>query len=394
MAKPMRRRTYVAGLALAVLSGCSGRTDRGGTSTGPPEPTVRWRVDTAHGLAATSASSAILSTGDGYRAVSLEDGSERWQLSLEGSVAALDDRRVYVLDKAADPNGRLLAVQGGTEAWQVEPSAPVDTAFVRDGVVFLLTRGESSYRFGLVALEPTTGRTLWTVPPRTLWSYATGAGLVAYRLAEEPTLVARSTADGTEQWRVQAQADSVRDVSDDVVVLENSDRETVVVRDTEDGTERWGAQTGNRYNEYALLGPRLVRAASSVVSHSTADGSVEWRYRAPGSRLHSDGRSLSLVPDGSDDGLARAVVSLSPETGRERWRYDGSSQIEDYESGPDACYVATEHRLIAVSREDGSARWTYQFVPPERHWPADVATSEGGVVLDVGDEVLALEAPS
>jgi outer membrane protein assembly factor BamB len=224
-------------------------------------------------------------SGETLVAVDLTDGVPAWERDVgdvrggaltDGTVVAAGSRRLsafaiaegstrwtdeYESDRHVDPTGfgdvvlvgegtvRALDAVDGTERWTVGDGA----------VNYVHVAGETAYVGGTtVAALDADGRTDWTYEkPATLSAVVlTEATLFG---SSEGALFALAPSDGTEQWRVDVDAEFVAPGAVAHGRLASLTREgNVLAVDARDGSEAWSWQTPARLTRPVAAGGRVV----------------------------------------------------------------------------------------------------------------------------------------
>jgi outer membrane protein assembly factor BamB len=165
-----------------------------------------WRLEvsrTGGQVASAAVASGIVyagSAGGRFVAVDAADGSVVWEFDTGAAIAGttvVADGIVYLFGTADDGTGVLVALDEttGAERWRID--RPVFTPAVANGVAYA-----GSERIGVFALDPGTGRELWTFPVSGPARPLAVADDVVYVPADlEHRIYALDAATGAELWR-------------------------------------------------------------------------------------------------------------------------------------------------------------------------------------------------
>lgn len=328
-----------------------------------------WRFD---GLRRTLArpvvaeSTAYVGTVDGVYAISTDDGTERWQgttqPSKRGIALATDDDYVYCADEGgvfalvADDGEvawwhpfsgypRTLLDDGTLYCWTDEALHAVDVGsgtarwtydeattdggvaglVLADGALFATVGGSSRARVHVVNVDDGSQR--WTLEsPDHRVTYPLWGGVhdgVAY-VAEDDGLVARSAADGTEQWTFETDQPRAAMVDDDALAFGTETSlygfdlpEPGVWALAEDATSFLGSTGG-----LALSGLVVGTGALAAYRRLNDDADDLVDGDAPADEQMSDGESADDAPDEAPEygRLERLAVDAVTETHRVRKR--------------------------------------------------------------------------
>jgi outer membrane protein assembly factor BamB len=189
------------------------------------------------------------------------------------------------------------------------------------------------------------------------------------------TLHALSPADGRTRWTVEyseSDFDQRLCLDGDIAV---DDRRIYVpgcdglrALQRSDGGRAWFVDSPLRRG-VGVGGGRVYANADDLLAIDADTGDVAWRASGGGDRLTkpvatSDGVVFTNRVDG-------VVTALDP-AGDRRWRYRTDTETRSPTVAGDTVYVATSPepgrsgRLIALSRSDGSVRWTADTPSPKR----------------------------
>jgi outer membrane protein assembly factor BamB len=242
------------------------------------------------------------------------------------------------------------ALEWSSEQDFFRPSMPV----AGDSVV-VVAADES-----VTALDSTDGTTRWSVSVQTPGAAPTVAGPVVYA----PTragLLALSTADGTEHWRLRAFADE--DVTSPVVTdgsvyasLEVDDIAVVVAADATTGALRWERVLGRGDVSAVSLadGSLFIAHGGTVVALNHEDGTEQWRTAAP----FGVGSALA-VADGTvyATGTNGGVVAFDAGTGQQRFYFEADFWWSAPAVDTDRVYAGSGDVAYGLDRREGSLVW-------------------------------------
>ncbi|MBX0302941.1 PQQ-binding-like beta-propeller repeat protein [Haloarcula salinisoli] len=193
-------------------------------------------------------------------------------------------------------------------------------------------------------------------------------------------LQAFSTADGTEQFRIEGEFSTVLAAVDETLVA-GFETGSIVALSTSDGSERWRVQTGG--DQFST--PAIANGTVYIASYddSTSGGNVDLRAL----RL-SDGtlRWREVLQSGTEiaglavgDGAVYAAmnkklefnnsttIAFDVDDGSRRWQYDGLNMNSPvvteggiYVTETRQGFDTVEGYLTALAPEDGSVRWRHE----------------------------------
>lgn len=329
------------------------------SATGPaPYPLTDWRMDLGgsmyHSAPVIDGGTAYLgvttdnspSGGEGYvAAYDARSGERAWKRDdlPAPEPPAVRDGRLHFATSVPDfaDGGGLYALDAddGEPAWhRAEPHRWTDPVVTDDRVY-------AANRHGAHALDPATGRTVWTADG--VGGLAKEFGNGALTRTDDTVFLADGTAldaaDGSVRWSVDeplpgdptADGDRVYYTRTDYVSGDDSDV-VVEARSPSDGSVLWtfGLENRNRWDGDVVVGGGKVFLVvarddrSAVTALDAASGSVAWT-RSTEAQL----RSTPAVADGTvyaggwyvprtGRGSGRAVVyALDAETGAREWAY-------------------------------------------------------------------------
>lgn len=187
-----------------------------------------------------------------------------------------------------------------------------------------------------------------------------------FRTSPDGEVIAVSMADGTEQWWVEFDADSVSVLCalDDTVYVRSttgtdSPDSTLHALSATDGTEQWhrsGSAT-------SIVDGVAYRTTDGLAALAVADGRGRWRSRGQFSTVSVSDETVFAVgvrdqethPSQYDE----TVFAFSASNGTQRWEFhpDGN-EISTPVVSDDTVYFETSASLVyAVSASDGTVRW-------------------------------------
>ncbi|WP_265111611.1 PQQ-binding-like beta-propeller repeat protein [Halosolutus halophilus] len=335
---------------------------------GPAEPTAVWETDLdgARGAGTPSVVDGHLyvpvdAVSDEARhrhrlhSLSATTGEERWRVPLRSDVIsppAIYGDRIVVSAQPSIERGRIVAFQRrhGDEAWLYDVDARL------------------------------------TAPP-------TVADATVYVPDWNGRIHALSVGDGSIRWSRRIASDgSTRTFAEPIAVNNGvlylgsqSGATGVIALDAETGEQRWSRSTEAVTTGPVVADDFVVIRTHRVVVAFDAAGTRRWSFTVPESAYHrlALGNRHVYVP-------ARGSLYAIDRSGAKAWSYDSS----DSRIGPptvvgDDVVIPEADRLTAVSRADGTERWTVDLsgagdaiVTPG----AVFTTRDGGRVVALGDE--------
>lgn len=303
--------------------------------TGALESTLQFARGTLY-LAANGVVSAV-SAGDGVLLWHAQVGS-----GLDTLLVDAAHETIY------DGSGGLTALRAndGSQLWQigVQGSGISSLQLVGD----TLYAGTTDNR--LLALDPTDGHLRWSYQDPTIQALSrpTIADSVIYLAAQATAAIASPTGSIGAQML-----------------------ETVVVLRANDGTKLWQRQlpiglpasavtsalgpvvSGDGSTVYVVAGP----TAGDVVALATADGATRWQVPSNDTVIALSGASRDVVYTG---GVSGSVVALSADSGTPRWRTSVGQGLPVLEMSlvRGTLYAATaDGTCAALDPSTGSTRW-------------------------------------
>ncbi len=337
-------------------------------------PTERWRFPAAQEacVPVVAAGRVLVATTrrDDRVVVALDaaDGSELWTYEAGARVGpgwypALDAGTLYFLDGA----GTVHAVTAGTghrewtRALGVRRGVPLGIATGEDSLVFGLGQFSSGTQDGLYCLEQANGTTRWQVPPEPRYPHTPGfpavdGGTVYYGSVGEPTIYARSLANGSLEW-----ATSIGTGGGYQAVALAGDhcyarglQEGLVAIDRESRTVTWRSPADVNPFPPAVDGERVYHAVGGErgvsLQATTRSGRDLWRTE----RVRETFSAPPLLPPtiagrtlyyGDPRGRLRA---LEPATGEELWGVElPTADFETPAVVDGSVFVTSRHGLSA-----------------------------------------------
>ena len=272
-------------------------------------------------------------------------GELLWRVPISGKPYAPSVTESAIL--VHDDEGTLYALDtaSGAEKWTADLSLSVDSILPTTDGIFVVAHGDGTDEEVAVLLD-SDGQELWRVPvPLTMlgsnlaWAYHR-----AYLPTRDARVVAIDTTEGTVAWTKNLQDGDdtapIRFAATPCVVFAAIDGVLYAVRRT--GTLAWTVDAGIR--EMATDGETIygLDGQGYVSAFGVADGERRWQgFFGIEDRLHTDGF------------------------------YDNPAL------GAETLFAGTlDGKLLAVSTEDGSERWTV-----ERKWPDEALVSVVGDTL-------------
>ena len=234
----------------------------------------------------------------------------------------------------------------------------------------------------LVALNRSTGATVWTRDIESMWPPVLVAN-VLYVIASDE-IHALDAATGAQRWRVPfdakvaapltAAAGSRKPTAEspnDDLLIATFDKGLVVAYAIADGRMLWMRELGaaSRFAP-AIDGVRAVFAVddSRAVALRLADGRVEWEQKLDG-MLNQPSFARDRIFIGSNTNF---LFALDNTTGRVAWKWKTGGDVigtaADSKGG--AYYASLDNVVRAVNRGNGNQRWikeipTRPVLPPQ-----------------------------
>lgn len=239
----------------------------------------------------------------------------RWTVSFEASPAApvgFDQQMAYV----ALESGELVAVDldGGHVSWHVE-LATMFTPATGDGLVFVAAADS------VVALEQLTGRTLWRTPVGGALSgpvHWDGGWLLAS--TETGDLIALDAANGRERWRVAVGAPlAVAPTASGERIYVALRHQHIAALDLDAGQVVWTTPVASTITGLLALDNQLLAGSRANVLHSISldDGRIRWTQRAGADIVGAPAADDELIYFAALDNVLRA---LDRGSGNLEWR--------------------------------------------------------------------------
>lgn len=428
----------LGGLAgLATIAGCLSRSPDAGsgknTTTGSDDTSMTapafadWTYETPHddlgaitlapmgdpSTAAVYVGSGVPSGEDtrgsdsGHRlyALSLQDGTEQWQLSLPNAMRTTpmyggDDgpARLYFATGPESLHGEDVTFHAvdpakGEQAWTFTTEKrrflyPLTTT---DDAVFVGRRDDQLSQQGefLYALDAADGHERWRIESGDAArdGHATRRGTLFVQTQQR--LRALDPATGEERWRVEADQSlhgpAYANDGDRVFVGHDG---VVRALAREDGSEHW-----RREFDFTISRVTLPRAALSdtvfvgdydgrLLALSPLDGETRWTLPVDQNQFYPriERTSERLFLGGA------GVHALDPVSGKREWSFmaESESAVDVHASTTVFAHDARENSLYALDPESGKKRW--QFAPDrEIVGPATAGSvafvAAGGVVF-------------
>lgn len=357
---PSRRRFLAASAATCVaLAGCTDLGERTDTAseTPPPTPTDADRpTRTPRDRTPVDVRGAWPQPGYGPGHASLtpaaglpDDGTAYWQLSrLRSGPPLLSDGRLFHFGLTGDdPDASPTRTK----------TPPTGTGRRPEGALTLFCRDASD------------GHRRWarTLPGRVRSATVAGGRLVA---AGEGFLAAYRPDDGREAWRADLgfRRGQVSTAVDGSVLVSTaffgrqSRKPDVRAYSAADGSPRWKQPSPRWQADLAASGDTVLslsarfQVGTVLTARSLADGSERWSVEFDDNGIPAGpyvaGETVYVAPD--DDG----VHALDLESGERRWHYAGeTSNRVGLAASADTAYLVDDGRLLAVDAADGAPRW-------------------------------------
>ncbi|MEZ0065173.1 serine/threonine protein kinase/outer membrane protein assembly factor BamB [Streptacidiphilus sp. MAP12-20] len=272
------------------------------------------------------------------------DGAERWRVSVDAWVYALDAAGGAVVAGTRGGGVQVRSAIDGSEMWQAK-DAQQDYENAASGPCVI---GDTVYYYGggrLRSVELTTGQLQWTVPlGEDVPSRPVPHRGVLY-VCNGTRVLALDEATGVERWRFDAPVVLFTPpaVSDDGVFVADY-LGTVFALDPATGAVRWHARTGGRQGADPVVlaaDTVLVSSGDTVFAFGVRGGSERWRYTTRGELTGVPASAGGLVHVGSRD---HSLHTLDLATGRLRWKLDTGGEIT---GSP----VAADGRVFACSKD-------------------------------------------
>lgn len=283
--------------------------------------------------------------GNGGRAWRASLGGGSYRISSFGSsgprVAARPvaaQGRVFIYEQ----DGTVTALSaGGGKQWRVNlrPEGEKDSA-LGGGVAVDSGRVFAATGYGtLVALDPASGRQLWSKPlDAPARGAPTAAGGRIYVVTQTNEVMAIDQADGTQLWSYAGIPETAGllssanpAVSGDTVVVPFSSGE-VMALDASDGTPRWVDAVSRSYRTQAVSGLADV-SASPVIAGGTVIAT----------------------------GVAGRTIAVSLKSGERLWDQDIGSVHTPAVAGNTVFLVDLRDRLVALDLRSGEPIWASQL---------------------------------
>ena len=312
---------------------------------------VRWRtpVSGAPSSPVVDGRAVYIGDGDGVRAMSVEDGGERWshQVGAKVSTPAVTEESVF----ATSYSGILYALDAidGSKGWTYHADGPIEAApAVRDGEVVIAdetgivttvvaggtrkrsfrcgqrsitglaasetTAFVSSLAGGVYARDVNHGRERWRFHPdrATYGAPAVGEDAVYVATVDDGGVYAIDKVSGTCRWSFALGEPmwSAPAVDDGVVVCSGGDG-CVYALESDDGTSRWSTQIGVTISCAPVIADETVFVGTgdgAIVALDRDCGTVRWRFALDGVAIRGlavENRSVYVVDD-------VAAYALSP----------------------------------------------------------------------------------
>lgn len=230
------------------------------------------------------------------------------------------------------------------------------------GVLYVATNsGHGSVRSHLVALNPTSGKTLWTFEregPTSEMAFENGR---VYLMSEAKTLACLDLASRAVLWRTSSTCEhpnvkEARLCLSDSSVIVNYDSITSCV-DKETGLVRWAEPQSYLWSTSPIASGDTVwiPAKKGSVARNARTGQVLWR------NPHSPSRFAAIF-GGRFVGLDQHLVCLDSRTGEEVWTLnlpsDGTTGSEFATIVDDHLFVDSAARITLVVDGQGKVIWS------------------------------------
>ena len=280
-------------------------------------------------------------------------------------------------------------------------------AITGDGNEVPVLIGDTIYTLGglgkLTALSATNGNGLWTVDTKNLLAdvgiVSAGGSIVVP--AEDGTLIAYNTSDGSTRWQSPSLGktglSSPSPIVSGGIVLIGSGSGVFYALSASDGTIKWQYQTGGEISATAAASSDTVYFGSKDAKFYAVDiasGTLKWRLTASSEVSNAPALSQGVIYVG----IGNFLHALEASTGKELWKVpvgdvDASGNVTsiDYVSaaaavGGDGIYVPSGTYLYAFSARtaphytptSGQPAYAWRFNVPKsfsNSWAPVVGTS-------------------
>ncbi len=301
-----------------------------------------WAVPVGEHPFTTVQGETVLVSSDEVVALNRDDGSSRWQFSINweddrltnSSSHTVEGETVFVGTNESDVYA--LNLGDGSERWSNTVDTRLPHPTVVDDIVVFAGYG------GVYAFHADDGSAAWT------WG-------------TDQSVSRRMFHDGT---------------------LFVSDTEGVVTAiDATTGSERWQTTlpTWNWVSPSVVSQGRLYAGSfqGSVYGFDADDGSIEWQYSTDDTTVsvtHGDG----TVYVGDRSGK---VYALEDDDGAERWTFDTGDTARPHPRGGSIYVGSHDGSMYRLSAEDGDVHWTFET----DGWVERPAITDNGVYVGSRD---------
>ncbi|MFM9106491.1 MAG: PQQ-binding-like beta-propeller repeat protein [Chloroflexota bacterium] len=270
----------------------------------------RWRRDlggyVARSAAAADGDSAYVASGYWLSAVSLVDGTLRWQAPIRfaGPSAPLMDRERVIL---ATQEGSVYAFRpaDGSQVWVRHSEGMVfGSVALADGRVYF-----GNERGQVFALDAGTGSEVWrTQAGAGIRGAPAISGGTLFVATDAGETIALATATGQERWRAATGGGSSPALRNGVVYVAPGEGGLTAL-DAATGAEAWHASgNGAGAGAPALAGDAVYYGEGrAVVAASARDGTRLWQFPTGGAIAGSPAVAGGMVFAGSADGYLYAL---------------------------------------------------------------------------------------
>ncbi|MEU7860493.1 PQQ-binding-like beta-propeller repeat protein [Nonomuraea sp. NPDC049141] len=306
-------------------------------------------------------------SGDGtVSALDAATGAVRWRYRTDGSVE--DDHVVaHGTVYAAGSTGRLVALDTGTgrPRWDRKITAFGDLV-VAAGRLYLWTRHPAwSSKAELVALDPASGKQLWSFEPAgdVLTPEPVLAGDVVLTGSDHGVMYALAPTTGTEKrrYRLGAEHDRILLLRAGTTVYATSGNGDVTALDVVSGEVRWRSRiTGTISFRPVVAGRTVYVGDDEGTTHAldAATGAPLWDFQAKGDQPMFKWSATVVGGLVYTVGRDRTLYALDTATGKMRWRLPLPGGRDTGPVAADgAIYVSDrEGTLYALDPATGTAR--------------------------------------
>ena len=234
----------------------------------------------------------------------------------------------------------------------------------------------------VIALERSTGKTLWLVDVESAWPPVAAAGVVFIAASDE--IHALDAASGARRWRVPIASPLVAPMafSAGYLLVPMAPDQVTALR-TADGAVAWtralGGPGGTMWITADNAGIYITVVPGRVVALSPADGRIKWDRAVAGvMTTPAIARERIIVGDVDND----RFYALDAGNGKERWPWDAGGDPVGAAAEKDLVFlVALDNTVKAVKRGNGHQQWRKTLTTR----PMSAPYAVGGTVLVVGE---------